>query len=145
MQHPADYSFTGSARRDVGLEYVLHVLASSISLDPTGGSMIHVIATIELHPGKRERFLPEFSQLVPQVRAERGCIEYGGAIDLTSGLSAQVPIRPDVVIVVEKWSSLEALSAHLAAPHMKAYRERIKAFVVGTTLQVLAPVGEPAA
>lgn len=105
--------------------------------------MIHVIATIELHSDTRTRFLHEFSQLVPQVRAEDGCIEYGGAIDLTTGLPAQVPIRPNVVTVVEKWSNLEALSAHLAAPHMKAYRERIKAFVVRTTLQVLAPAGEP--
>ena len=107
--------------------------------------MIHVIAAIELHPGTRELFLHEFTQLAPEVRAEDGCIEYGGAIDLASGLSAQIPVRPDVVTVVEKWSSLEALAAHLAASHMKAYRERVKPFVVRTTLQVLAPAGEAAA
>jgi quinol monooxygenase YgiN len=106
--------------------------------------MIHVIATVELHPGTRQQFLHEFTQLVPRVRAEDGCIEYGGAIDLASGLSAQVPIRPDVVTIVEKWSSLAALAAHLAAPHMKAYREQVKTLVVRTTLQVLAPAGEPA-
>ncbi len=107
--------------------------------------MIHVIATIELHPGTRELFLNEFNQLVPKVQAEDGCIEYGGAIDLPSGLSAQIPVRPDVVTIVEKWSSLDALVAHLAASHMKAYRERVKTFVVRTTLQVLAPAGEPGA
>jgi quinol monooxygenase YgiN len=106
--------------------------------------MIHVIATIELHPETRERFLLEFGRLVPQVRGEQGCIEYGAATDLPSGLPAQVPIRPNGVTVVEKWSSLEALSAHLASPHMKAYRERVKAFVVRTTLQVLAPATDPA-
>jgi len=105
--------------------------------------MIHVIATIELQPESRESFLREFAQVAPQVRAEDGCIEYGGAIDLASGIPAQVPIRPDGVTVVEKWSNLEALSAHLAAPHMKAYRGRVKAFVIRTTLQVLAPAGEP--
>src|SRR5262249_23731183 len=106
-------------------------------------TLIHVIATIELHSGKREAFLSEFSRIVRQVRAEDGCIEYGATIDLASGLPAQVPMRPDSVTVVEKWSNLEALSAHLGAPHMKAYRECIKAFVIRTTLQVLAPAGEP--
>ena len=100
--------------------------------------MIHVIANIELHPGTRELFLHEFTQLVPLVRAEDGCIEYGGAIDFASGLLAQIPVRPDVVTVVEKWSSLKALAAHLAASHMKPYRERVKTFVLRTTLQVLA-------
>ena len=107
--------------------------------------MIHVIATIELHPGTRELYLNEFRQLLPKVHAEDGCIEYGGAIDLSSGLSAQIPVRPDVVTIIEKWSSLDALAAHLTAPHMKAYRERVKTFVVRATLQVVAPAGEPGA
>jgi quinol monooxygenase YgiN len=105
--------------------------------------VIHVIATIELRPNKRDEFLLEFNQLIPKVRAEDGCIEYGGGTDLPTGLSAQIAIRPDVVTVVEKWSSLDALNAHATAPHMKAFRERVKALVVRTTLQVLAPLGEP--
>jgi quinol monooxygenase YgiN len=105
--------------------------------------VIHVIATIEICPGKRAEFLFAFTQLVPEVRAEAGCIEYGGATDLPAGLSNQVPIRPDVVTVVEKWSSLNALDAHRTAPHMKEFRERVKTLVLGMTLQVLSPVGEP--
>ena len=104
--------------------------------------MIHVLATIELHPGTRDAFLSELSRVAPQVRAEDGCIEYGATIDVASGLPAQVPVRPDGVIVVEKWLNLDALSAHLGASHMRAYRERVKAFVIRTTLQVLAPVDE---
>jgi quinol monooxygenase YgiN len=107
--------------------------------------VIHVIASVELNPNTRDRFLQEFAQVVPHVRAENGCIEYGAAIDLASGIAVQIAIRPDVVTVVEKWSSLETLTAHLSAPHMKAYRERVKALVVRTTLQVLAPASEPAA
>jgi len=106
--------------------------------------VIYVIATIELYPDKRERFLLEFTQLVPEVRAEDGCIEYGGATDLSTGLSAQVAIRPDVVTVVEKWSSLDALTRHRTAPHMNAFRARVKTLVLRTTLQVLAPLDEPA-
>jgi len=106
--------------------------------------MIHVIATVELHPGTRQRFLEEFAQVVPKVRAEAGCIEYGAAVDLATSIPVQVPLRPDTATIVEKWAGLEQLSAHLVAPHMKAYRERVKPFVVRTMLQVLAPVDAPA-
>ena len=101
--------------------------------------MIHVIATIELADGTRDAFLAEFHRLVPDVRAEAGCLEYGPAVDVETGLSAQPPARPNVVTVVEKWESLDALRAHLQAPHMVAYRPRVKAFVVKTTLHVLQP------
>ena len=43
--------------------------------------MIHVIATIELVPGTREAYLAVFRKLIADVRAEKGCLEYGPAID----------------------------------------------------------------
>jgi quinol monooxygenase YgiN len=101
--------------------------------------MIHVIATIELNPGRRDDFLSEFRRLVPLVHAEEGCIEYGPTVDVATGLSAQPPVRPDVVTVVEKWASLDHLRAHLAAPHMEAYRPKVKDMVVRTTLTVVEP------
>jgi quinol monooxygenase YgiN len=104
--------------------------------------VIHVIATVELQPGTRDRFVGEFALLEPQVTAEDGCLEYGAAVDLASGLPVQGSPRPDVVIIIEKWTTLDALMGHLAAPHMKHYRERVKGYVIGTTLQVLAPVAE---
>lgn len=99
--------------------------------------MIHVIATITVKPGKRDAFLTEFFQLVPDVRGEVGCIEYGPAVDLDTGIGAQIPYRPDVVTVVEKWTDLEALKAHSVAPHMEKYRGRVKDLVVGTSLMIL--------
>jgi quinol monooxygenase YgiN len=102
--------------------------------------MLHVVATITLHPGRRERFLKEFLAIVPEVRAEDGCVEYGAGVDVPSGLAAQPPLRSDVVVVVEQWRDLAALQAHLVAPHMMAYRERVKDMVVTVELQVLAPV-----
>lgn len=101
--------------------------------------MIHVIATIELHPGRRDDFLREFHRIVPPVLAEQGCLEYGPTVDVDTGLSAQLPLRADVVTIVEKWESLEALKAHLVAPHMVEYRPRVKDMVIRTTLQVLEP------
>ena len=101
--------------------------------------MIHVIATIEVAPGKRAEFLEQFHWVVPLVRAEEGCIEYGPAVDLPTGLGVQVPLRPDTVIVLEKWSSLGALQAHSAAPHMAEYRVRVKDLAQSVSLQVLEP------
>jgi len=101
--------------------------------------MVHVIATIELKPGVRDTFLDAFRGLVPQVKAEAGCIEYGAALDVASGSPSQIPMRPDVVTVVEKWVDLDALRAHAAAPHMGAYRATVKELVMRTMLQVLEP------
>jgi quinol monooxygenase YgiN len=101
--------------------------------------MIFVIATIELKPGKREAFLAEFNRNVPNVRAEKGCLEYGPTVDVKTDIKAQIPFRENVVTIVEKWESLQTLHAHLGAPHMAAYRERVKDYVAGTTLQILEP------
>ena len=101
--------------------------------------MIIVLATIELHPGKRPNFLDEFRKLVPLVRGEQGCLEYFPAVDTVSGLPVQGPAREDVVVVVEKWESVAALEAHLIAPHMMEYRPKVKAFVNKVTLQILSP------
>lgn len=102
--------------------------------------MIHVIAAIEVKPGQRAAFLREFLRIVPVVHAEAGCIEYGPTIDIASGAPAQGPVRDDVAVIVEKWESLAALQAHMQAPHMAEYRQRVKDLVVRVQLQVLAPV-----
>jgi quinol monooxygenase YgiN len=101
--------------------------------------MIHVIAAIEVKPGKREAFLAEFRKLIPAVRAEPGCLEYGPAIDLPTNIDGQVPERKDVVTIVEKWKSLDALRSHLVEPHMNDYRERVKDIVVEVRIQILEP------
>jgi quinol monooxygenase YgiN len=102
-------------------------------------SLIHVIATIETAPGRRDDFLAEFRRLVPQVHAEKGCLEYGPACDTFANLPAQPALRVNTVTVIEKWESLEALHAHLAAPHMISFRTRVKDLVAGITLHVLTP------
>ena len=101
--------------------------------------MIHVHARITLNPGCRTAFLAEFHRLMPAVHAEVGCLEYGPAVDATTDLPRQLRLGDEVVLIVEKWDSLAALKAHLVAPHMTPYRERVKDLVVGTELFVLEP------
>ena len=101
--------------------------------------MIHVIATIQLNTGSRDAFVAEFNKLVPLVHEEAGCIEYGPAVDAATDIAPQKIKGADVVTVIEKWESLDALKAHLVAPHMGAYREKVNDLVAGTTLHILEP------
>lgn len=101
--------------------------------------MIHVIATIELAPGTREAYLTEFRKIIADVRAEKGCIEYGPAVDATTDLSNQAKVGPDKVVVVEKWENVAALKAHSVSPHMQVYRVNVKDYVRSVDLRVLDP------
>jgi quinol monooxygenase YgiN len=42
-------------------------------------------------------------------------------------------------MVIEKWTDLGALTAHLEAPHMVAWRERAQDLMTGVSLQILTP------
>jgi quinol monooxygenase YgiN len=101
--------------------------------------MIHVVATIKVKPGMREDYLSILKDVVPQTRAEKGCIAYEPAVDVESGIPVQVDIRPDVVTIVEAWESLDDLKAHLGAPHMQLYREKVKDLIKNISLHVLTP------
>lgn len=101
--------------------------------------MIHVIATIKVKPGTREKYLGILKANVPNVLAEKGCSAYSPSVDVESGIPVQVDLRPDVVTILESWESLEDLRVHLKSPHMLAYREKVKDIVKNISLHVLAP------
>jgi quinol monooxygenase YgiN len=101
--------------------------------------VIHVIAVITTKPGKREEVLKHFRANVPAVRAEKGCIEYGAAVDADPALPVQTMYGPDTFVVVEKWESMEALSAHAAAPHMREYGAKTKDLLAGRVIHILSP------
>lgn len=101
--------------------------------------MIHVLATIQATPGRRAELLREFHALLPHVRAEKGCVEYGPAIDVATQIAAQPAPRPDVLVMIERWQDLPALEAHLAAPHMVDFRNKAKHLIANIQIQVLEP------
>jgi quinol monooxygenase YgiN len=101
--------------------------------------MIHVIAVITAKPGQRAAILQHFRANVPAVRAEKGCIEYGAAVDADPAPALQTKYGADTFVVVEKWESLEALKAHAAAPHMAAYAGKVKDMIAGRVIHVLSP------
>jgi quinol monooxygenase YgiN len=101
--------------------------------------MIHVIAVLTARPGQRDTILAAFRANVPNVLAEKGCIEYGAAVDAKNALSFQTPYGPDTFVVVEKWESMDALKAHAAAPHMAAYAATTKELIAGRVIYILDP------
>ena len=101
--------------------------------------MIHVVAVITAKPGMRDSILQAFHANVPAVKAEHGCIEYGAAVDFEGGPKFQTQYGPDTFLVLEKWSGMDALKAHAAAPHMAAYAAKTKDMIASRLIHILAP------
>jgi len=98
--------------------------------------MVHVIAIITAHPGKRAQLLELFQAVIPTVREEQGCIEYGVAVDVSG---ADPAFGTDTYVVIEKWESLEALKAHSVAPHMKGFGQAAGPLIDKRAVHVLEP------
>ena len=101
--------------------------------------MINVIASIHIKEGRLSEFIKIFKSNIPKVLEEKGCIEYVPTIDVPTGLPLQ-ELDNNVVTIIEKWDSLEDLQAHLSAPHMLAYKEKVKDIVDKLSLKVLGEV-----
>ncbi len=98
--------------------------------------MIHVIASIQVHPGKKAEFLKIFKSIIPDVHREKGCVAYAPTVDVPTGLEPQ-QLDPDVITIIEQWKTLADLKAHLVAPHMETYRPKVANLVAKTSLKIL--------
>ncbi len=98
--------------------------------------MIHVLASVSIKEGMREKFLDIFKANVANVIKEEGCLEYRPAIDVETGLEPQI-VDQNMVTVIEKWESVDHLKVHLSAAHMLEYRQKVASMVEGVSLKVL--------
>ena len=98
--------------------------------------MIHVLAVITAKPGMREAVLKEFRANMPAVHAEKGCIEYGPAVD-AEGSPAKY--GDDTFVVIEKWESPDALKAHANSSHMAAYAAKTREMIATRVIHTLSP------
>jgi quinol monooxygenase YgiN len=101
--------------------------------------MINVIASIHVKEGRRSEFIDIFKSNVPKVLEEKGCIAYVPTLDVPTGLPPQ-ELNRNVVTIIEKWESLKDLQAHLTAPHMLTYKEKVKDLVENVSLKILEEV-----
>jgi quinol monooxygenase YgiN len=102
--------------------------------------MIRVVAIVTCKPGRREEVLAAFRDVIPAVRAEKGCIEYGPSVDAEGFGAFQAKMGPDAYVVIETWASADELKAHAAAPHMAAFGAKTKDLIAARAIHVLAPV-----
>ena len=98
--------------------------------------MINVIASVQIKEGLLSDFIELFKSNIPNVLAEKGCIEYAPTIDIPTGFPPQ-ELNENVVTIIEKWDSLEDLQAHMSAPHMVEFQKKEKRFVDKVSLKVL--------
>lgn len=99
--------------------------------------MIFVIATSVLKPGCRAAFIEAVKANYEKVHAEEGCISYTLTGDFDSGFSAQEFCGKDTLVFVECWQSIDHLKAHLAAPHMADFKEKVKDMRISSSLKIL--------
>ncbi len=68
-------------------------------------------------PGDFETVRSAAEAQIAASRAEDGCLDYTYAIDV---------LDPQVMRVLERWQSWQALEAHFRQPHMQAWREALQ-------------------
>ena len=96
-----------------------------------------LIADFEAQPGRGDDVAAAIvaSQVVPQTRAEPGCIAY----DLCRDADA-----PDRFVAYESWRDLESLRKHLAAPHFAAVGAALGGLLAAApAVRVLTSVRSP--
>lgn len=78
--------------------------------------------------------------VVPSVRAEEGCLMYTLLADIKTDWEKPQRFGERTMWMVEKWSNLDALKAHLEAPHMKAFGPTVRPMRKSGTFHVLQEV-----
>jgi quinol monooxygenase YgiN len=80
-----------------------------------------IIVTVKSSPKSEHKqdFIDAFNNLTPTVLQEAGCLEYS---------IYQKDKKSNDLFLFERWESREALDAHLATDHMKAFFEKVSAW-----------------
>lgn len=95
-------------------------------------SVVNVVAVITARPGCEEAVEGWLRGLLEPSRQDPGCLAY----DLHRSLD-----EPGTFVFYEAWESREMLDAHLAAPHLSAWREAAGELVAGAEVKVLEKLG----
>ncbi len=84
----------------------------------------YIVATIHPKPGQEEALKAEILKNIPNVRQEKGCLRYDLHVLKSDGTK---------FLFYEIWADKECFKAHGVAPHMAAYRERVKDMLAAPT------------
>lgn len=88
--------------------------------------MIYVFASVKVRRECLDQALDCYRELVPAVlQCEPGCLEYVPTVSVDTGLPNQE--NDDcLILVAERWRSLEDFKAHLGMPHSAAFRTNME-------------------
>ena len=98
--------------------------------------MIHILVTMMVKEGCMKEFLTLGEKLRREVLKEKGCHAYDYTREISSPLGIQEPVDPNRITLVERWESLEALKAHMDAPHMKEFGPKMSDLRSSVTARV---------
>ncbi|MEQ8247747.1 MAG: putative quinol monooxygenase [Alphaproteobacteria bacterium] len=84
--------------------------------------MILIAGTVRVPPENLDAARPHMEKMLKASRAEAGCRSYSYAQDI---------LDPGLIHVAESWDDADALAAHFASPHMKAWRAAGADFGIG--------------
>jgi len=103
--------------------------------------MVQLTVTVTTRPGCVPDYISAFRDLVPKVLLEEGCLEYGIYVD-SKDPRFDNPIRPDTVVLCEKWASIEALQHHTRnSPALNEFRRQVKDIKITSSYTLLVPAG----
>ena len=84
--------------------------------------MVHVVVMVRVKEGKAREFINLFKSVAGKVSQEKGCIQYITAVDAIG--APPDTVDQNVVTVLERWESVEDITAHMGTPHMKDFFEK---------------------
>jgi len=88
--------------------------------------MIYVVASVRIRKEHLEQALDCYRELVPAVlQNEPGCLEYVPTVDVDIGLPNQEK-DAGLILVSERWKSIDDFRAHLGMPHCVVFRAKIE-------------------
>lgn len=101
-------------------------------------SEVVVVVLARAQAGKGPEAFAAFSEVAVPTHGEEGCLAYALHSD---------PDDSDRIVLVERWTSREALDAHLQTPHLLAFRrDHADIWAEPMVIDVLTPfpAGDPA-
>jgi quinol monooxygenase YgiN len=106
--------------------------------------IVHVIAVITAHPGKRQDILDVLLPALPGNLPEKGCIEYTVTTDaeVVGAAHAQTKFGPDTFVIIEKWKSIDHLQEHSSDPEVLDYLKSIEPYLASRITHFTTTAGE---
>lgn len=99
---------------------------------------VYVLCRFDLKPDADiADYIAKTRAVVPAVRAENGCQMYTLLEDAETSWEKPMRFGERTLWMIEKWDSIDALKAHLEAPHMKAFGPTVRSMRASGTFHVL--------